>query len=66
MDLDGKIAPQYFSIMAQLLGTVIGLAIVVFEIVGLVVGFKAGVGTGILALFLPPYAWWLGFECLFL
>ncbi len=52
--------------MAQLLGTVIGLAIVVFEIVGLVVGFKAGVGTGILALFLPPYAWWLGFECLFL
>ena len=52
--------------LSGLLGAVLGLVIVVLEIVGLVVGFKASVGTGFAALCIPPYAWWLGFECLVL
>ena len=52
--------------MDKVLGIIIGIFIVILEVVGLVVGFSAGVGKGIVALFLPPYAWWLGFEKLFL
>lgn len=43
-----------------------GIFVIILEIVGLIVGFGKGIMMGVVAFFVPPFAWWLGFEKLFL
>jgi hypothetical protein len=46
----------------SILGIIIGISIVVLEIVGLIAAFTKSIGVGFAALFVPPYAWYLGFK----
>jgi hypothetical protein len=42
------------------LAYIVGAVLVVLDLIGIVVGFQSNVGTGLAALFVPPYAIYLG------
>lgn len=50
------------SSLSIIIGIAFGITLAVLEIVGLVVAFTKGVGIGIVALFIPPFACYLGFK----
>ena len=44
----------------QVLGFTVGALLVILDLIGVVVGFQSSVGSGFAALFVPPYAIYLG------
>lgn len=42
------------------LAYIVGAVLVFLDLMGIVVGFQSSVGTGLAALFIPPYAIYLG------
>lgn len=42
------------------LAYIVGAVLVVLDLIGIVVGFQSSVGTGLAALFVVPYAIYLG------
>jgi len=50
------------SNLPSILGLIIGIALVVLEIVGLIAAFTKSIGVGLVAFFIPPYALYLGFK----
>ena len=47
---------------SNVLGCLIGSVLGILEVAGLITGFTKSLAAGLIAVFIPPYAWWLGLK----